>query len=220
MDQGLNNEKYEITQIKGGTDNCYLISDGKSAILFDTSSGASVTKVIEECSKYEMKLLVLSHPHFDHAENAAVISERFNIPVAYHEADDEIFDDYDAQPLKSYGIVGKAVLMLSLKVLRNSTVLLPENHFFIKEGDSLSQYGIDADIIELPGHTNGSVGVDVEGKSLIAGDALDNWIFPATGHLYYDIDSLKKSADRISSIGERTVYYGHGKETKNSFRKI
>ena len=80
--------KYEITHIKGGTDNCYIVSNGKEAILFDTASAANLQQVTDECSKYDMKLIVLSHPHFDHAENAAAVCERFDVPVAYHEADD------------------------------------------------------------------------------------------------------------------------------------
>ena len=51
-----------------------------------------------------------------------MISEKFGVPVAYHEADDELFDNYDAQPLRSYGLVGFAVLQLSLKALRETTV--------------------------------------------------------------------------------------------------
>ena len=214
MDQGLKKEKYEITQIKGGTDNCYLVSDGKNAILFDTSSGASAAKVIEECSKNEMKLLVLSHPHFDHAENAAVISERFNIPVAYHKADDEIFDDYDVQPLKSYGLVGFLVLKLSLKALRQIKVNRPANCFYVKEGDTFADYGFpDISVVELPGHTKGSIGLIVQDHSILVGDALDNWIMPGVGHLFYDFDVQKKTAERIRSFGQRTIYYGHGKPT-------
>ncbi|MCR5451632.1 MAG: hypothetical protein K6F00_03265 [Lachnospiraceae bacterium] len=55
MNQGMENGKYEITRIKGGTDNCYLISKDRKAVLFDTSSGEYVSKVIEACSGYEMK---------------------------------------------------------------------------------------------------------------------------------------------------------------------
>ena len=89
----------------------------------------------------------------------------------------------------------------------------PENLIFVKEGDDLSPYGIPAKIIELPGHTLGSIGVDVNGEHLLVGDALDNWIFPATGHLYYDRDALRSSAAKIRALGSRTVYYGHGKPT-------
>lgn len=205
----------EIHHIKIGTDNCYIVANGENAILVDTASAAGLEKVIEECSKYKMKLIVLTHPHFDHAENAAAISEHFNIPVALNKNDLEIFENYDAQPLKSYGLVGKVVLGLSLKVLRNTKVRRPENLIFVKEGDSLSEYGIDAKILELPGHTRGSIGLDVEGKNLLVGDALDNWICPATGHLFCDFDLIKKTSEKIKSLGERTIYYGHGKPTAN-----
>ena len=204
----------EIKRIKGGTDNCYVVTDGKSAILIDTASKPHIDKVIEECDKYEMKLIVLTHVHFDHAENAAELSKRYNIPVAIHKKDEELFESFDKQPLKSYGLVGCVVLGLSLKVLRNTKVERPKNLIYVADGDDLSSYGINAKIIELPGHTFGSIGVDVEEKHLFVGDELDNWITPGVGHLYTDFDAIKKSADKIKSLGNRTIYYGHGKPTQ------
>jgi len=118
------------------------------------------------------------------------LPEHFNIPVAFHEADAELFDSYDKQPLRSYGLVGKVVLGMSLKVLRNTAVPKPVNCITVREGDSL-----------------------------IAGDALDNWITPATGHLYSNKDDIKKSAGRIRDLGPRTIYYGHGKPTKNRSKR-
>ena len=203
-----------ITQIKGGTDNCYVVADGGKAILIDTASKPYLEKVIAECDKYEMKLIVLTHVHFDHAENAAELSKRYNVPVAIHKADEELFESFDRQPLRSYGLVGKIVLGLSLNVLRNTKVYKPENLIYVKEGDDLSSYGINAKIVELPGHTLGSIGVDVEQKHLFVGDELDNWLRPASGHLYYDFDAIKNSAQKIRNLGQRTIYYGHGKPTE------
>ena len=202
-----------IQWIKGKTDNCYIVSNGKDAVLVDTASSISYEKVLKECSRYNMRLIVLTHVHFDHAENAKALSEHFGIPVAFHASDENLFDSFDNQPLKSYGIVGKVVLGVSLKVLRHTPVRRPANIIYVKEGDDLSSYGIDAKIIELPGHTQGSIGVDIEGTDLIVGDALDNWITPATGHLYTDPDLLRKSAKRIRDLGPRRIYYGHGKPT-------
>ncbi len=211
---------HKVQQIKCKTDNCYIVSSGDSAVLIDTASGEGYDTVFEECKKYPLRLIVLTHVHFDHAENAAKLSRYFDVPVAFHEADAELFDNYSAQPLMSYGIVGRVVLGMSLKVLRDTKIEVPEKTIHLTEGDDLSSYGIDAKIICLPGHTKGSVGVDVEGKSLFVGDALDNWIKPATGHLYSDMEELKKSAGKISALGERTLYYGHGKPTDNHFRKL
>ena len=206
--------KYNITHIKGGTDNCYIVSNGKEAILFDTASAANLQQVTDEFSKYDMKLIVLSHPHFDHAENADVLSKRFNIPVAYNEADDGIFDDYNSQPLYSYGIVGFVVLKASLKVLSQTKVTRPENRFFVKEGDTLADYGFpDVKVVELPGHSKGSIGLLVSDDALLVGDALDNWIKPGMGHLYTDLEAEKKTVEKIRSYGRRMYYYGHGKPT-------
>jgi len=161
---------YRIRLIKCKTDNCYIISNDGKAILVDTGSGEAYDKVLAECSKFDMQLIVLTHVHFDHAENAAKLAKHFDIPVALHKADIELFENFDNQPIKSYGIVGKLVLGLSLKVLRYTKIEKPEKIIFIKEGDSLSKYGINSKIIELPGHTKGSIGVDVAGRALIAGD--------------------------------------------------
>ncbi|MBO4901324.1 MAG: MBL fold metallo-hydrolase [Lachnospiraceae bacterium] len=204
-----------VKRIKGGTDNCYIVADGNQAILIDTAGKACFDMVAEECDKYKMKLIVLTHVHFDHAENAAELSKRYGIPVAYHKKDEELFESFDKQPLKSYGLVGLVVLGLSKKVLRNTKVEQPEDHIYVAEGDDLSSYGIKAKIIELPGHTHGSIGVDVEGEHLFVGDELDNWIRPGVGHLYNDLEAIRQSADKLRHLGDRTVYYGHGDPTKN-----
>ena len=205
----------EIKRIKGGTDNCYLVTDGSKAILVDTASKQNLDQVTAECDKYEMKLIVLTHVHFDHAENAAELSRRYGIPVAVHRKDEELFESFYKQPLKSSGLVGRVVLGTSLKVLRNTFVEKPDHLIHVRDGDDLSSYGIRAKVIELPGHTLGSIGVDVEGRHLIVGDALDNWIRPGIGHLFHDRDAIKKSAEKIRATGDRTIYYGHGKPTKN-----
>ena len=91
----------------------------------------------------------------------------------------------------------------------------PENIVYVADGDDLSSYGINAKVIELPGHTLGSIGIDVEEKHLFVGDELDNWIKPGVGHLYTDFEAIKKSAEKLKKLGDRTVYYGHGKPTPN-----
>ena len=200
-----------ITRIKCKTDNCYLISELRNAILVDTGCGQCLDMVIAECDKYDLKLIVLTHVHFDHAENAAALSKRYGVPVAFHQADEELFESFDKQKLKCYGLVGCVVLGLSLKVLRETKVERPENIIYVKEGDTLNQYGINAKIIELPGHTNGSIGVDVEEKHLLVGDAMDNWVLPALGHLYYNMEDIKQTYYKIQKLGHRTIYFGHGK---------
>ena len=114
----------------------------------------------------------------------------------------------------SYGIVGLVVLKASLKVLSQTKVARPENRFFVKEGDTLAEYGFpDIKVVELPGHSKGSIGLLVADDAFLVGDALDNWIRPGMGHLYTDLETEKKTVEKIRSFGKRTYYYGHGKPT-------
>ena len=53
---------------------------------------------------------------------------------------------------------------------------------------------------------------------LKVGDELNNWIFPAIGHLYSDPEALKESAEKIRLLGERKLYYGHGRPTWNEYK--
>ena len=205
----------QVIRIKCGTGNCYLVAEGKNAVLVDTGSKENLNDVIAVCDKYDIKLILLTHTHFDHAENAAELSRRYSVPVALHRADDELFDDYSKQPLMSRGMVGKVILTVSLAKLGGTRVKRPDDIFFVKEGDDLKKYGIDAKIIELPGHTIGSIGLDVEGRDLIVGDALDNWVCPEKAHLYFNSDAVEKSAIKIRNLGERMIWFGHGGPTRS-----
>ena len=54
-----------------------------------------------------------------------------------------------------------------------------------------------------------------EYRKLMKTNALDNWIRPGIGHLFYDRAAVRKSAEKIRATGDRTIYYGHGNPTRN-----
>ena len=62
-------------------------------------------------------------------------------------------------------------------------------------------------VIGLPGHTKGSIGLDVAEKYLFVGDELDNWLVPGIGHLYHDPETLRTSAEKVRSLGDRIICY-------------
>ena len=70
-------------------------------------------------------------------------------------------------------------------------------------------------VIATPGHTKGSIGVDAGEAGVIVGDALMNFLSPTVSLLYHDEQSLLRSAQRLSALGARRVYFGHGKPATN-----
>lgn len=191
--------------------NCYIVSNGKDAILVDTGRKKCRERILNACRPYNVRLLVLTHGHVDHVQNAAFLSEAFGCPVAMSEADVPLLSDNMLQPLKAQGIFGKLLLAASVRSFQKDEIPLFTPDIFLRDGDSLEAYGILAKVISLPGHTKGSVGIDIMGKDLIVGDALMNMVYPAASMLYHDEAAMRQSTDKISRLGERRIYFGHGK---------
>lgn len=205
----------EIHRIKCGNGNCYIIENGTDGILVDTGKKEFAKQVIEQCKFYNVKLIVLTHAHFDHAENTAEISHTLGIPIGMNKQDCDLILSNINQPMYAANILGKIVLSASIKDFSKRTIPKFTPSIFLNDGDSLLDYGIDARIIDLPGHTKGSIGVDVDKKHLIVGDALMNMFYPTVSMLYNNRERMLESAEKISSLGDRTIYFGHGKPVPN-----
>ena len=143
----------KIKRMEAGNVNCYLLTAGKDAVLVDTGREKYRDKVLGACLDYNVRLIVLTHGHVDHVQNAAYLARWLQAPIAMHEADLDLLPDNCMQPLTAETPVGKAVLALSVKSFREDVI--PEFHpsVFLKEGDTLEKWGIPAKVIELPGHT-------------------------------------------------------------------
>lgn len=205
----------KIERIKCGNGNCYIIHKGKTAVLVDTSLEKYREKILSACKPYNIRLLILTHGHIDHVQNAAFLSEKLGVPVAVNKADIGLLKDNSAQSLRAKTFLGKVVLGVPEKGTFKQTVPEFEPTVFLSDGDSLENYGICAKIIGVPGHTNGSIAIDVNEKHLIVGDALMNMFYPCVSMLYHDGSEMLKSAEKLGRLGERTVYFGHGKPVKN-----
>ncbi len=205
----------EIHRIKCGNGNCYIIENGTDGILVDTGKREFINQVIDSCKPYHMRMIVLTHAHFDHAENASRLSDTLRIPIGMHENDCDLIQSNTNQALSATTILGKIVLSASLKDFSIRTMPEFKPDVLLSDGDDLSDYGIDARIIALPGHTDGSIGIDVEQRHFLVGDALFNMFYPTVSMLFHDKDRMLESAGKISNVGSRTIYFGHGKPLSN-----
>lgn len=205
----------EIKTIKCGDVNCFIVTQDGNSILIDTGRSMYKAKVLKACQGFNIKLIVLTHGHCDHIQNASLISRKLEVPVAIHKADEELIFNSIAQPLRLPKLndkIGIRLMKISCK-LQKSEGFKPS--VYLKEGDTLNDYGINATIIEVPGHTKGSIAVDLNKKYLFVGDALMNILKPTVSRLYNDREAMLKSAKRISDIPNRVVLFGHGESMSN-----
>lgn len=205
----------EIKRIVCGMVNCYLLAGEEGAVLVDTGETGYEEKVRKECENKNVRLLVLTHGHIDHIQNAAYLARKLEIPIAMSKKDQELIRNQFAQPLTGTGIFGKALEAASKSKMQKKRIEDFEPEIFLREGDWLGRFGIDASVMELPGHTKGSIGLDVDGRAVIAGDALMHMLLPGTACIYGDKRKLRESAERIAGLGRRTIYFGHGAPAAN-----
>lgn len=204
----------DIHRIVSGNVNCYIVADNGRAILIDTGRTKYREKILEKCKEFHVSLIVLTHGHMDHCQNAAYLAGTLQIPIAMSEKDINLIPDNRKQPLSAKTLLGKMVLSVSLSSFEKDSLETFEPAIYLKNGDDLSDYGIEAEIVELPGHTKGSIGVKME-DSLFVGDALMNMFYPTTSMLYAEEQEMLESAEYISELGEKTIYFGHGKPKRN-----
>lgn len=204
-----------IKRIKCSNVNCYIVKDGDNSILVDTARIRDRERILECCSKEHITLILLTHTHLDHCQNAGFLSEQLQVPVAIAREDENLIADNMRQELKADTLLGKVVLSVSIQSFHKDVLPAFQPEVFLKDGDSLEPYGIHAKVIALPGHTDGSIGIDVEGDGLIVGDALMNMFYPTVSMLYHNRNMMLKSAERISSFGDRVIYFGHGRPKQN-----
>jgi glyoxylase-like metal-dependent hydrolase (beta-lactamase superfamily II) len=203
-----------ISRIQCGNGNCFLLQENNASILVDTSRTKYRGKILEQCRDANVKLIILTHGHMDHIQNAAYLAKELKVPIAIHKSDYELTKNNMIEPLSAHNLLGKLVLQLSIKSFEFDTIDEFEPTVFLKEGDSLMEYGINATIVGLPGHTKGSIGIQ-SGEELLVGDALMNLFYPTKSMLYGDREQMEKSAEYISNRNVKMIHFGHGKSMPN-----
>ena len=204
----------KIHRIASGNVNCYIVADNDNAILIDTGRKKYREKILEKCKEFHVSLIVLTHGHMDHCQNAAYLVNALHIPIAMNKKDMDLILDNRKQYLLAKTLLGKIVLSVSLSSFEKDSLEVFEPILYLKNGDDLSEYGIAAKVVELPGHTKGSIGIEID-DNLFVGDALMNMFYPTVSMLYVDEQEMLSSAKYISGLGEKTIYFGHGKPKQN-----
>lgn len=220
-----------VRRIPCGSVNCFLIIDGDDAVLVDTGTLPYKDKVDAECSKVNLSLIVLTHGHIDHTQNAQYLSKKYHVPIAIHKLEYPFTKDYQQEPLKAHTLIGKYIIWKSTRGMKKRIQAVNNNQLkqvpdfctcsvFLKDGMNLQDYGVDATVVRLSGHTRGSIGLRVGKRDFIVGDALMNIGKPTVARIYSDYEKVKQSAQIISQSGERMIHFGHGKSVINRYWKV
>jgi hydroxyacylglutathione hydrolase len=134
--------------------NCYLIDAPEGSILFDAPDG---TCAWLESRDVELKLLLLTHGHFDHIPDVAKIKRRFGCPIGCHPATAPMISDPEF--FRGFGFE------LEIDPVK------PD--FFVEETPARTFLDLELRVLEVPGHCPGSLCFfSRKDELLIGGDVL------------------------------------------------
>lgn len=203
-----------IQRISCGIVNCYLLKGERGAVLLDAGNANDCDRIVRAIGNTPINLILLTHGHTDHIGAAAELSEKFNVPIAMHEADVPLITAPSARKLYGHTFLGRILASASESTMSHAKVKPFEPKLLVDEGFDLESYGVNAHVVALPGHTAGSVGVVTNTGDMIVGDAAFHMLRPTSARLYEDRATMEKSVEKIKRLCSGRIYVGHGSPMK------
>ena len=203
--------------------NAHLIVGADGCILVDTGLPGSAAKIEKVLTKHgltfgDIKLIAITHAHVDHAGSAALLRELSTAPIVAHQDDAEYFSGASPMTFCPTGWFGRLFLKTSLMFEAYKSfvpdILLSNNDVL-----DLSGYGIRGTLGHTPGHTAGSISVELFTKDALVGDLIASGILLGgimrTNHAkrppFEDDPRIAGLAlQRLLDSGMERFYMGHG----------
>lgn len=167
-------------------------------------------------SPEEIKLIILSHSHFDHAGSAKEIADYTGAKIVLHTSEVNFTEGKGMIVPKGVNTWGKITQPVFFPIFRRLRFPGFNPHILIDEPEfSLDIFGVEGKIIHTPGHTPGSISVLLDSGDAFVGcmahDGLPFRLRPGLPIYAFDIEELKRSWDLLIEKGAKKIYPGHGK---------
>jgi glyoxylase-like metal-dependent hydrolase (beta-lactamase superfamily II) len=208
----------DIIKIRLGFTNTYLLRMSDGFILIDVGSGNKTKKFLKRLddnniTPNEIKYIVLTHAHYDHAGCLSEIKQITGAKVIAHKnAENSLTlgkNSYVGIRLKFFNPILKKILakIQSYKPV-TPDITFDDIYFF-------NEYGTDFKLIHTPGHSLCSISlIDEDGNAFI-GDAAMGFpvlrLFSKLPIIAADFSLIVPSWSKIYDEDVRTIYISHGK---------
>lgn len=211
----------EIYSLGNLIDRSYVIRD-EGAVLVDTGMPWTAGQLVRALSRLpaaarSIRLIVLTHGHFDHAGGVREVKRLTGAPVAAHRLDADIVEGRrlttpNPQTRWAKALWSPLALLMPHVARRYCTgvdVLIGD------EGLSLVEYGIAGRIVHTPGHTAGSLSVLLDNGDAVVGCMAHAGppfrLGPDFPQFADDPEQLRLSWHKLIAMGAKRIYPGHGR---------
>ena len=206
-----------------GMVNCHLLVAAHGCVLVDAGLPGSQRKIERALRRLglglqDIKLIVITHAHVDHAGGAASLRALSGAPIVAHAGDLDYYQQQKPMRFCATGWFGRVFLRMGL-ILQPYTPFTPDVLLQAHETLDLSPYGLDGVVRHTPGHTAGSLSVQLASGDVMVGDLLASGILLGgivrTGHAMRppfedDPHAVADALQHMVDAGMQRFYMGHG----------
>ncbi len=209
---------YQLNTVRFRNVNGFLVYTSDAALLIDTGykgMGDQVARALKRCdlSSESLKLILLTHTHFDHAGGAAELKSMYpSAQLVVHRKEAELLKSGRASIPPGTRWKGKIISWVGRNFFPGVAKYDPcEHDAVIDNRMDLSPFGINGKVIHTPGHTLGSLTVLLgDGRALIGDNAMGIPGKPHFPPFAMDREGVLNSWEKIISAGSQWLYPAHG----------
>lgn len=211
--------------IRGQGENMLIDTGNWTLPEFNNGMGEFLLELLDK-EKNDLKYILITHFHYDHTGNAKMLKERYGAQVVCHPADrpiiedplivtrpenitrfgvtpEEVVEDFNLKEGESLGLSDPAII----EKYWNFPV---EVDLEVNHGDILDVGGLKLEIIHLPGHCPGHIGVwNPHTGSLYSGDLL-HYPTPLGPAPIGDAKAHWQSIEKCLALKPQLLLEGHG----------
>lgn len=203
--------------------NAHLICSKAGCILIDAGIPGSGLKIGKALAQYgltfrDIKLIVVTHAHTDHAGSAAQLRELSGAPILAHQDDADFYSRKEPMTYCTTSWIGKLFLKTPIPH-EPYEGFLPD--IMMKNGDAfnLLDFGVEGVVRHTGGHTPGSIAVELPSQDMIVGDLIASGIL--IGGMFLkgrairppfedDPATVSRELIRMVENGGQRFHMGHG----------
>jgi hydroxyacylglutathione hydrolase len=203
--------------------NAHLLIGPDGCVLIDAGLPGSENKILnvlkkEKLSFKDIKLIVVTHAHVDHAGSAANLRELTGAPILAHDDDAAHYNGSTPMTFCPTGWFGRLFIKTPL-MFQPYVGFVPDIRVSGEHSVDLQQYGVPGIVTHTPGHTSGSITVELNNRQALVGDLLASGILiggimrkkhAIRPPFEDDPHRVAHELQRLLDTGHRKFFMGHG----------
>ncbi len=211
--------------LRGQGENMLIDTGNWTLPEYNNGMGEFLVNLLDK-EKSDLKYILITHFHYDHTGNARMLKDRYGAMVACHPADKPIIEDpmiiTRAENITRFGMTPEEVVAdFNLKEGESLGLSDPgiidkywnfpvDVDVEVNHGDILEFGGLKVEVIHLPGHCPGHIGIwNPHTGSLYSGDLM-HYPTPLGPYPIGDAKAHSESIQKCLDLNPQLLLEGHG----------